>query len=96
MRIGSSQPLLPTPVSDRGYGSPRTAPAAEADAITAEPPRSDVVRMRNRSALGASQPALADSNLSQRGRNALQSYLANGPTLSERLGVELAGIDVLV
>lgn len=29
-------------------------------------------------------------------RSALQSYLSNGPSLSERYGVELAGVDTFV
>lgn len=29
-------------------------------------------------------------------RTALQSYLSNGPTVAERYGVELAGIDLFV
>lgn len=97
MRIGSSLPYLPNPVSDRGYAAPR-APQVESES-GGEPttPRGDVTRVRSRASNGGDfASTLSDRSLPQRARDALQSYLANGPTLSERLGVELAGIDVLV
>ncbi len=99
MRIGSpSLPLLPTPVADRGYGSARNSRPTEAVEVAVDQaPRGDVTRIRRAvSAVGDALQNLSDRNLPQRSRDALQSYLANGPTLSERLGVELAGIDVLV
>lgn len=98
MRIGSSLPLLPTTVSDRGYNSARSSRPAEVVEPTVEaPPSGEVTRIRRAvNAVGDALQNLSDRNLPQRSRDALQSYLANGPTLSERLGVELAGIDVLV
>ncbi|MET0379122.1 MAG: hypothetical protein ABW049_09040 [Spongiibacteraceae bacterium] len=99
MRIGSSLPLLPTTVSDRGYGSARSSRPPEAiDSAAEQAPRGEVTRIRSRVASAASDPSqsFSDRDLPQRSRDALQSYQANGPTLSERLGVELAGIDVLV
>lgn len=99
MRIGSpSLPLLPTTVSDRGYGAARNSrPTDSVEAAVDQMPRGEVTRIRRAvSAVGDALQNLSDRNLPQRSRDALQSYLANGPTLSERLGVDLAGIDVLV
>jgi len=100
VRIGSSLPLLPTPVSDRGYGAgSRARQTTTTQDVLEQAPR-EVTRIRSRTAnSGGAQTAanaFANENLSSRSRGALQSYLANGPSLSERLGVELAGIDVLV
>ena len=99
MRIGSSLPLLPTPVSDRGYGAgSRARPTSTTTDVPEQAPR-EVTRIRSRadgSQTTSGQRTFANDNLPSRSRDALQSYLANGPSLSERLGVELAGIDVLV
>jgi hypothetical protein len=98
VRIGSSSlPLLPTTVSDRGYGTARSSRTSDVvDSIADSTSRGEVTRVRSRSAATADTASFSDRNLSQRSRDALQSYLANGPTLTERLGVELAGIDVQV
>lgn len=102
MRIGSSLPLLPTPVPDRGYGAGSRARQATTIPGGQEQAPREVTRIRSRAAsdsgarTASEQQAFANDNLSSRSRGALQSYLANGPSLSERLGVELAGIDVLV
>lgn len=100
MRIGSSLPLLPTSVSDRGYGVGSRArqnqpvqDATEQVSRAAPRARSQII---GGSGQGASEQTSADQNLSSRSLGALQSYRANGPSLSERLGVELAGIDVRV
>lgn len=96
MRIGSSLPYLPSSVSDRGYAAPR-ASQVEPESGGESAPRGEVTRVRSRASnSGDFSSTLSDRSLPQRARDALQSYLANGPTLSERLGVELAGIDVLV
>jgi hypothetical protein len=97
VRIGSSIPLLPTTVSDRGYGSASGSRSAEViESSTDSTPRGEVTRVRSRAAYADTVASFSDRNLAQRSRDALQSYLANGPTLTEKLGVELAGIDVLV
>ena len=96
MRIGSSLPYLPSPVSDRGHAAPR-APQVEPESGGESASRGEVTRVRSRAGnSGDFASTLSDRSLPQRARDALQSYLANGPSLSERLGVELAGIDVLV
>lgn len=63
------------------------------------PARGEITRPRSRaSGASALDGSFADSlqNLPSRSRNALQTYLSNGPSIQERLGVELAGVDVFV
>jgi hypothetical protein len=58
----------------------------------------EVTRIRTRASAAAQQAnSQAQENLRDlpaRQRGALQTYLSNGPSIQERLGVELAGIDV--
>lgn len=58
----------------------------------------EVTRIRTRASAAAqqanSQTQESLRDLPARQRGALQSYLSNGPSIQERLGVELAGIDV--
>lgn len=95
----SSLSILPS-AGFRRDGTVDTSPqrARPAAAREESPPRGAVARIRARA---AALPADADfgtsdalQNLPARSRNALQSYLNNGPTMSERLGVDLAGVDV--
>jgi len=61
-------------------------------------PQRETTRIRTRASAAAqqannqAQETLRD--LPARKRGALQTYLSNGPSIQERLGVELAGIDV--
>lgn len=61
------------------------------------PPR-ELTRIRTRASAAAqqtnSQAQQTLRDLPARQRSALQTYLSNGPSIQERLGVELAGIDV--
>ena len=61
-------------------------------------PRGEVTRIRARA---AAEVQNADAELRKsadatdsRNRSALQAYRSNGPSIEERLGVELAGVDV--
>ena len=103
MRVGaSSLPALPAPVSYRREDiaeRPARQPAPTA-ATAAEPTvEREVTRIRARASTASQQTgtdrqrSFTDA-ASQRTRNALLSYTSNGPSIQERLGVELAGIDV--
>jgi hypothetical protein len=99
VRIGSSIPLLPSGPQSSAVPERAQRPRGEAVSIPEAGARSaerEVVRIRSRVAAARDTQDFSQANLSQRSRNALLSYQANGPTLSERLGVELAGIDVSV
>lgn len=109
MQVGaastSSIALLPVPVNRREDALGRAAekqrqlaiePAEQAS--QREAPRAETTRVRVRAAAEAQQASSQAQevlrDLPARQRSALQSYLSNGPTLEERLGVDLAGIDV--
>lgn len=100
MRIGaSSLPALPVPVGYRreDIAERPSRQSGQAVATTAEPVvEREVTRIRAHAAAqqaGADRQSFTDA-ASQRTRNALLSYTSNGPSIEERLGVELAGIDV--
>lgn len=102
MRIGASTlPALPVPANSRrdDIAERSSRQSAQAVATTAEPAvEREVTRIRTRASAAAQQTtnrqqSFADT-LSQRSRAALASYTSNGPTIQERLGVDLAGIDV--
>jgi hypothetical protein len=63
----------------------------------AQPAQREVTRIRTRASVAThqanSQAQQTLRDLPARERSALQSYLSNGPSIQERLGVELAGID---
>lgn len=101
MRIGASPvPALPVPVDYRreAIGERSARQPARTVATTAEPVvEREVTRIRARAS--AQQTSTENSQsfsdaLPQRTRSALQSYTNNGPSIAERLGVDLAGIDV--
>ena len=96
VRIGSSIPLLPTSVADRGQRARNDAQPVSSRETAAPAPEREVTRIRSRVNSARETQDFSQSNLPQRSRNALQSYLQNGPSLTERLGVELVGIDVSV
>lgn len=89
MRIGSSLPPLPDHRRDyRGGGvSPRADREPDGLATASRP------AYRGTRELAALE---ASASVAPRNRQALQAYFANQPTVGERLGVELAGIDVYV
>lgn len=99
MRIGaSSVPALPVPVDYRreAIGERSARRSERAVATTAEPVvEREVTRSRASAQQAGTERVQSFSDaLSQRTRSALQSYTSNGPSIEERLGVELAGIDV--
>jgi hypothetical protein len=99
VRIGSSIPLLPSGPQTQAVPERAQRARGEAPTVAETGNRSaerEVVRIRSRVATARETQDFSQSSLSPRSRAALSSYQANGPTLSERLGVELAGIDVSV
>lgn len=102
MRIGaSSVPALPVPVDYRreAIGERSARQSARAVATTAEPAvEREVTRIRARASTQQTSSTENSQSFSEalppRTRSALQSYSSNGPSIAERLGVDLAGIDV--
>jgi hypothetical protein len=101
VRIGaSSVPALPVPVDYRreAIGERGARQQQRTIATTDEPVvEREVTRIRSRASAqqaGTERVQSFSDALSQRTRSALQSYTSNGPSIEERLGVELAGIDV--
>ena len=101
MRIGaSSVPALPVPVDYRREAIAERSARQQARnvATTAEPVvEREVTRIRSRASAqsaGTERVQSFSDALSRHTRSALQSYTSNGPSIAERLGVELAGIDV--
>jgi hypothetical protein len=95
VQVRSSPPSLPVAVD---YRRERVGDAAggRVDEGVEVAPRRDATRIdvsRIRAERLATE-SLAD--LPARSRGAMSAYLSNGPTLSERYGVELAGIDLFV
>ena len=72
---------VPMPVRDEGGGEQGTRAR-------------EVTRIARSPVAAAAEEELA--GLAPHVRGALQSYLSNGPSLSERYGVELAGVDLFV
>ena len=106
MQVGaastSSIALLPVPVNRREDVAERSAEQRRqliVEQAEQTPEQREVVQARR---VRASVEAQQASNQAQevlrdvppRQRSALQSYLNNGPSIEERLGVDLAGIDV--
>ena len=106
MQISSSAfSTLPVPInrrdelSDRRQSERRQADVAAttSDAAATTTERGEVTRIRPRPSAAIQR---ADSqtprNLPARGRDAVAAYSSNGPTIEERLGVELVGVDLYV
>ncbi len=94
MRIGSSQIIQIAPRGDE-YAARRNAWRDTGDGSAAagsDAPRPRPVTARPDLSFTAE---LSDA-LSARSRMALHTYLSNGPSMAERLGVELAGVDIYV
>lgn len=93
MRIGSSLPPLPDLRRDpRGGGSGLSGAGSRAEREF-DGPASSRIPFRGTRELAALEESGA---MAPRNRQALQAYFANQPTMGERLGVELAGVDVFV
>lgn len=98
MQVSSSYlPALPIATDyrrDDSQRAQRIAPAAE----RSEPSQQgEITRIRTRAAArteSVDQASPFAENVANRNRTALQTYQSNGPSIQERLGVELAGIDV--
>jgi hypothetical protein len=96
----SSIALLPVPVNRREDALERAT--EQRRQLVVEPseqaPQRETTRLRVRASAEAqqanSQAQEVLRDLPPRQRSAMQSYLSNGPTMEERLGVDLAGIDV--
>ena len=102
MRIGASTlPALPSSVAHRRDDIVERSSRANAFAeVVAEAAgERETTRNKVRSATPSQQAEsqlepFLDSKLPSSARAALLSYSSNGPSIEERLGVELAGIDV--
>lgn len=106
MQIGlSNVSTLPVQInrrdelSDRRHNGRREsdAVAAASQGGQAASQRGEVTRIRTRPSVAAqsadnSFSKFAD-NLPARARNAVAAYSSNGPSIVERLGVELVGVD---
>jgi hypothetical protein len=94
VRIGSSLPSLPDLRRDsRGGGSGVSGAGSRADWEPDGRAASPRIAFRGTRELAALEESGA---MAPRNRQALQAYFANQPTMGERLGVELAGVDVFV
>ncbi len=88
--------MLPL-ATDYRRGDYERAPRQQPVETPFEQPQREVTRIRARAtseAQRADQRASFSESLSTQQRTALQAYQNNGPTIEERLGVELAGIDI--
>jgi len=103
---GGAFSTLPVPVNrrdeltDRRHGDRRQIYAPEAASQTAPQSsgRGEITRIRARASVAVQSadnqlPKFAD-NLPPRARNAVAAYSNNGPSIAERLGVDLVGVDV--
>lgn len=93
MQIRSSYSYLPSPEyrRDRAVDAPAAVRGEGGDSGGRA---REVTRIPRNPVAVAADEELA--NLPPQVRGALQSYLSNGPSLSERYGVELAGVDIFV
>lgn len=103
MQVGaastSSIALLPVPANRREDALERAT--EQRRPLVVEPaeqaPQREATRVQVRASAAAQQANQAQEvlrDIPPRQRSALQSYMSNGPSMEERLGVDLAGIDV--
>ncbi|HUH38006.1 MAG TPA: hypothetical protein VL027_08685 [Spongiibacteraceae bacterium] len=78
---------------DIGADARATAGARGSDDSQREAPQPAVERIRALRQLDSLHRNVDDAGLSRHARKALSTYLANSPSIAERLGIELAGID---
>jgi hypothetical protein len=97
----SSIALLPVPVNRREDALERAAEQRRPSVVEPaeqQAPQREAIKVRVRASAAAQQASNQAQevlrDLQPRQRSALQSYLSNGPSMEERLGVDLAGIDV--
>lgn len=103
MPIGfSTVSTLPAPIAYRRDGLDERRQQSREQAVSQQQPQQqttgEVTRIRTRASVAAQRadsqsPQFAD-NLPARSRNAVAAYSNNGPSIEERLGVELVGVDV--
>lgn len=110
MQVRSTSIALPSAAEYRRHPGGAAAVRAPGD-VAEEAPRREVTRIRAAAPAheamvrevmaheamayeAMAYEAMAD--MPARSRGALSAYLSNGPTLSERYGVELAGVDLFV
>ena len=102
MPIGfSSVSTLPAPVVYRRDELVERRPQREQ--VSQQPPQQqatgEVTRIRTRASVAAQRlesQAPQFDDLPARGRTAMAAYSNNGPSIEERLGVELVGVDLYV
>ncbi len=104
MQIGfNTVAALPAPASyRRDELDERRRQLSEQTAVTQRQSQQqttgEVTRIRPRASVAAqstdSQSPKFSDNLPSRVRNAVAAYSSNGPSIAERLGVELVGVDV--
>lgn len=106
MQVSSSTlSTLPVPISRRDdIAERRQSARSQSDAAASEQSaqstldRGEVTRIRARVSAEAQRADIEASAFSDqldgRSRAAVQAYRSNGPSIEERLGVELAGVDV--
>ncbi len=102
MQIGfNSVSTLPAPVYRRDELDERRY--QQRDQVSQQPPQQqatgEVTRIRTRASVAAQRAesqAPRFDDLPARGRTALTAYSSNGPSIEERLGVELVGVDLYV
>lgn len=95
---------LPVPVAYRRDGMDERRQQAREQTVSQQQPQQqatgEVTRIRTRASVAAQRVDVQSSqfadNLPARGRNAVAAYSNNGPSIEERLGVELVGVDLYV
>lgn len=104
MQIGfNTVPTLPVPASYRRDELDQRRQQREQTAVAQQQSQQqtttgEITRIRTRASTAVQNannplPKFAD-NLPSRARNAVAAYSSNGPSIAERLGVELVGVDV--
>lgn len=96
--------MLPIPVAYRRDGLDERTQQSRDQTVSQQPAQQqttgEVTRIRTRASVAAqradSQAPQYTDNLPARGRNAVAAYSNNGPSIEERLGVELVGVDLYV
>ncbi len=102
MQIGfSTLSTLPVPANYRRDELSGRRQQSDQTAVAQPQPQQqtgEVTRIRTRASVAAqradSQAPQYPNNLPPRARNAVAAYSSNGPSIEERLGVELVGVDV--
>lgn len=105
MQIGfGSVSTLPAPVVYRRDELDERRQQGREQSISQQQPQQqatgEITRIRTRASVAAqraeTQAPQYTENLPARSRNAVAAYSSNGPSIEERLGVELVGVDLYV